>query len=135
MVKVFFAGIAIFVLVVIGAFSAVFTPLLTGVNRNLGGNPKMPFHSPIPQPVIGAIHDAVGQATPSVLLTGVIALVALLIVYTAGSLVRHSLKRWKNRRRQEAELRWRARVMIEREQQAQSASAGAADAEFDALWE
>lgn len=134
MVKVFFAGIAIFVLVVVGAFSAVFSPLLAGVNRNLGGSPKMPFHSPIPQPVIGAIHDAMGQATPSVWLTGVIGLVALLIVYTVGSLIGHGVKRWKTHRHQEAELRWRARVMVEREQQAQ-ASASAKDAELEALWE
>lgn len=134
MVKLFFFGIGIFVLVVVGAFSAFFTPLLAGVDRNLGGSPRMPFHSPVPQPVVGAIHNALGQATPPVLLIGAMGLAALLLVYTIGSLVAVGVKRWQERQKRHAELRFRARITIEREQQAQATTA-TPETEFEALWE
>src|SRR5437868_7088108 len=50
MVKLFFIGTGIFILAVVGAFAALFTPWLAGVDRNLGGPARSPFHSPVPQP-------------------------------------------------------------------------------------
>jgi len=132
MVKLFFVGIAIVILVVVGAFAAVFTPLLAGVDRNLGGSPRMPFHSPVPQPAVDTFHGLLAQATPSVWLTGVLGLLALLLVYSVGNLVAHLARRWKQHRKQNAELRWRAQVMAAREQAAASAEAAAT---YEALWE
>src|SRR5207245_1347898 len=56
MVKLFFIGIGLVILAVVGAFAAVLTPLLDGVNHNLGGPPRSPFHSPIPQPWVDTVH-------------------------------------------------------------------------------
>lgn len=132
MVKLFFVGIGIFILVVVGAFAAVFTPLLAGVDRNLGGPPQSPFHSPVPQPWIDTAHGWLGQATPSVWLTAALGLLALLLVYTVGALVTHLVRRWKVHRKRDAELRWRARVMAAREQESASAES---KAECETIWE
>jgi hypothetical protein len=132
MVKLFFAGVVIVVMVVVGAFAALLTPILAGVNRNLGGPPQSPFHLPIPQPWIATVHGWLGQATPSVWLTAVLGLMALLLVYAVGGLVAHRVRRWKGHRKRDAELRWQARAMAAREQEAASA---AAKAELETIWE
>ena len=132
MVKLFFVGVGIVILVVVGAFAALFTPLLAGVNRNLGGSPPNPFHVPIPQPWVATVHGWLGQATPSVWLTAVLGVLALLLVYTVGGLVVQLGRRWKLHRKRNAELRWRARAMAAREQEAASA---AAKAELETIWE
>ena len=62
MVKLFFIGIGLVILAVVGAFAAVLTPLLDGVNHNLGGPPRSPFHSPIPQPWVDTAHGWLAQA-------------------------------------------------------------------------
>ena len=131
MVKLFFVGTGVFVLAVVGAFAAVFTPLLAGVNRNLGGPPQSPFHSPIPQPWVNAAHGWLAQLTPSVWLVVALALVALLLVYTLGDLVAHLAKQWTEQRKRHAELRWRERVMAAREQARTPDANTAADV---ALW-
>ena len=131
MVKLFFVGVGIVILVVVGAFAALFTPLLAGVNRNLGGSPPNPFHVPIPQSWIATVHGWLGQATPSVWLTAVLGVVALLLAYTVGGLVAHLGRRWKVHRKRNAELRRRARAMAAREQEAASA---AAKAELETIW-
>lgn len=133
MVKIFFAGIAIIVLVVVGAFAAVFGPLMTGVDRNLGGNPKMPFHSPVPQPVADAIRSLFGHVTPSLALTVVIALVALLLIYTVGALVGHSVRRWRERRDQLADLRRRGRPMGGKNAPS-TVQPTTSKAEFESMW-
>ena len=132
MVKLFFAGVVIVVLVVIGAFAAVVTPLMAGIDRNLGGSPQSPFQLPIPQPWIATVHGWLGQATPSVWLTAVLGLLALLLVYAVGAPVAHLVRRWKEHRKRDAELRWRARAMAAREQEAASA---AAKAGLETIWE
>ena len=132
MVKLFFIGIGVFVLLVVGAFAAVFTPLLRGVNSNLGGSPKSLFHSPIPQPWVDTVHGWLGQATPSVWLTAVLGVLALLLVYIVGALAAHLVRRWKEHRKRVAQLRWRAWVMAAREQ---ASTSGEARAEYEALWE
>lgn len=132
MVKLFFAGVAVFIFVVVGAFAALFTPLMTGVDRNLGGSPKSPFHSPVPQPVADAITGLLGQATPSVLLIGALGIAALLCIYTVGALVSHVVKRSKARRAQMEELRMQGRIMAAREQEA---NASTRKTEFEAMWE
>ena len=131
MVKLFFVGIGIFVLVVVGAFAALFTPLLSGVNRNLGGPPRSPFHSPVPQPWVDTTHGWLAQATPSVWLTAVLGLLALLLVYTVGAFVTHLARRWKERRKRYAELRWRARVMAAREHESEATES---KAEYETVW-
>src|SRR5437899_12599367 len=98
MVKLFFIGIGIFLLVVVGAFAAVFTPLLGGVNRNLGGSPRLPFQAPVPQPAVDAVHGWLGQATPSVWLAVVLGLLALLLVYMVGAFLAHVARRVPERR-------------------------------------
>jgi ABC-type Fe3+ transport system permease subunit len=132
MVKLFFVGVGIVILVVVGAFAAVFTPLLVGVNHNLGGSPPNPIHVPIPQPWVATVRGWLGQATPSVWLTVVLGILALLLVYAVGTLASHLVRRWKERRKRDAELRWRARAMAAREQEAASA---AAKAELESIWE
>lgn len=132
MVKLFFAGVAVFIFVVVGAFAALFTPLMTGVDRNLGGSPQSPFHSPLPQPVADAISGLLGQATPPVLLIGALGIAALLCVYTLGALVAHVVRRTKARRAHMAELRAQGRIMAAREQQA---NATGPKVDFEALWE
>ena len=132
MVKLFFVGVGIVILVVIGAFAALFTPLLAGVNRNLGGSPPNPFHVPIPQPWVATVHGWLGQATPSAWLTAVLGVLALLLVYAVGGLVAHLGRRWKVHRQRNAELRQRARAMAAR---AQDASSAAANAELETIWE
>src|SRR2546429_5187682 len=132
MVKLFFIGIGVFVLLVVGAFAAVFTPLLRGVNSNLGGSPKSPFHSPIPQPWVATVHGWLGQATPTVWLYAVLGLLALLLVYMVGALVAYLVRQWKARRARQAELRWQAKVTAAREHEAASAQA---KAEYQAVWE
>jgi hypothetical protein len=132
MVKLFFVGIGIVILVVVGAFAALFTPLLAGVNRNLGGSPPNPLHVPIPQPWIATVQGWLGQATPSVWLTAVLGVLALLLVYAVGALTAHLVRRWKVYRTRNAELRRRARAMAAREQEAASA---AAKAELETIWQ
>ena len=132
MVKLFFVGVGIVILVVVGAFAAVLTPLLAGINHNLGGSPPNPFHVPIPQPWIATVHGWLGQATPSVWLTAVLGVLALLLVYIVGALAAHLVRRWKEHRKRNAELRWRARAMAAREQESASA---AAKAQVETLWE
>jgi hypothetical protein len=132
MVKLFFVGVGIVILVVVGAFAALFTPLLAGVNRNLGGSPPNPLHVPIPQPWIATVHGWLGQATPSVWLTAVLGVLALLLVYAVGALASHLIRRWKVHRKRNAELRRRARAMAAREQEAASA---AAKAELETIWQ
>jgi hypothetical protein len=132
MVKLFFVGVGLVILVVVGAFAAVLTPLLAGINHNLGGSPPNPFHVPIPQPWIATVHGWLGQATPSVWLTAVLGVLALLLVYVVGGLVAHLGRRWKVHRKRNAELRRRARAMAAGEQEATSA---AAKAEIEAIWE
>lgn len=112
MVKLFFGGIAVFTLIIVGAFATIFGPLMAGVDRNLGGSPKMPFHSPVPQPVVAAIGHALGQLTPSLWLTVVVAAAALLLLYTIGATIGHSVGRWKKRRAVLAELRLRGRLGV-----------------------
>src|SRR5437763_541278 len=116
MVKLFFIGIGIFLLVVVGAFAAVFTPLLGGVNRNLGGGPRMPFNSPVPQPAVDTVHGWIGQATPSIWLAVVLGLLALLFVYMVGAFVAHLARRWTEHRKLAAEARHRALMLAAREQ-------------------
>ena len=131
MVKLFFVGVGIVIVVVVGAFAALFTPLLAGVNRNLGGSPQMPFHSPVPSSATSTVHGWLDLATPSVWLTAVLGVLALLLVYAVGTLVAHLVRRWKQRRKRNAELRRRARAMAAREQEAASA---AAKAELETIW-
>jgi ABC-type Fe3+ transport system permease subunit len=131
MVKLFFVGVVIVVLLVVGAFAAVLTPLMVGVNHNLGGSPPNPFHLPIPQPWIATVHGVLAQATPSVWLTAVLGLLALLLVYAVGGLVAHLVRRWNEHRKRDAELRWQARAMSAREQESASAES---TAELETIW-
>jgi hypothetical protein len=128
MVKLFFVGIGIFILAVVGASAAVFTPLLAGVDGDLGGSPRLPFQSPVPQPAVDTVHGWLAQVTPSVWLAAVLGLVALLLASTVGTLVAQLVRRWKEHRTRAAELRWRAGVMAAREQVATSTAA------YEALW-
>ena len=132
MVKLFFVGVGIVILMVVGAFAAVLTPLLAGVNRNLGGPPQTPFQSPVPHSWVATVDGWLGQATPSEWLYVVLGLLALLLMYAVGTLVAHLVRRWKEHRKRDAELRWRARAMAAREQEAASA---AAKAELETIWE
>ena len=132
MVKLFFVVVGIVILLVVGAFAAVFTPLLAGVNRNLGGPPQMPFQSPVPHSWVTTVDGWLGQATPSEWLYVVLGLLALLLVYVVGALVARLVRWWKERRKRDAELRWRARVAAAREQGSASA---ASEADFETSWE
>ena len=132
MVKIYFAGITVFVLAVVGAFSAVLGPLIAGADRNLWGSPPMPFHSPVPQPVASFISHTASQTTPQILLTGIIALVALLAVYTVGVFVGQMARRYSARRRMWSELRWRGRVAAAVRKGTNPAPRS--DAELDILW-
>ncbi len=132
MVKLFLVVASVFTLAVVGVFAMVFGPLIAGAKGNLGGNPTAPFHSPIPQPVADFFHSVAAQTTPSVLLTGILGIVALLAVYTMGTLVAHAIKRWKGRRRKWAELRWRGRVSATLRKTTPSSVRG--KAEFESMW-
>ncbi len=139
MVKLFFGGVAVFVFVVVGAFAALFTPLMGGVDRNLGGSPKSPFHSPVPQPVVDTVNGLLGRATPPVLLIGALAIAALLCVYTIGALASQMLRSSRERRARLAELRAQGRIMAAREQAAQESTHHAetplSTTELEAMWE
>lgn len=139
MVKLFFAGIAVCIFVVVGGFAALFTPLMGGVNRNLGGSPQSPFHSPIPQPVADAVTNLFGQATPSVLLIGALGISALLCIYTIGALVSQMARRAKERRARLDELRAQGRITAARAQEVnapvQSSNGPISPSEFETIWE
>ncbi len=132
MVKLFFVVVSIFTLAVVGVFATVLGPLITGARGNLGGNPTAPFHSPIPQPVADLFGRTAAQTTPSVLLIGIIGIVALLGVYTMGTLVAHVIRRWKGRRQKWAELRWRGRVSAALRKTTPSSTR--TKAEFESMW-
>jgi hypothetical protein len=132
MVKLFFVGVGIVILIVVGAFAAVLTPLLAGVNGNLGGSPQSPIHSPVPPSWVATVDGWLGQATPSEWLYVVLGLLALLLVYVVGALVARLVRWWKERRKRDAELRRRARVTAAREQGSASA---ASEADFETSWE
>lgn len=132
MVKGFLVIATVVTLAVVGVFSIVFGPLIAGARGNLGGNPTTPFHSPIPQPVADLFHSAAAQTTPSVLLTGVLAIVGLLVIYTLGTLVAHAIRRWRGRRRRFAELRWRGRVSAALRKN--TPSSARSKAEFESMW-
>ena len=132
MVKLFLVVVSVFTLAVVGVFATVFGPLIAGAKGNLGGNPTSPFHLPIPQPVADLFSSAAAQTTPSVLLTGILAIVALLAIYTIGTLVAHAIKRWKGRRQKWAELRWRGRVSAALRKT--TSSSARSKAEFESMW-
>jgi len=128
MVKVFLVSATIVVLAVVGVFAAIFGPLVSGVGRNLGGGAPSVFQAPVPQPFVSAWNDAASQTTPSVLLTGVVGIIALLVIYTIGTLAARALQRGQRRRRLWTELRWRGRVAVARE------SRSAPRSEFESMW-
>jgi len=132
MVKLFLVAAAIVTLAAVGVFTAVFGPLMAGANHNLGGNPTTPFHSPLPQPVVTLFNNTAAQTTPSVLLIGIIAIVALLSVYTIGTFIAHGIRRWKGRRQRWAELRWRGRVSASLRKS--TPTAAHSKAEFESMW-
>lgn len=138
MAKLFFIGMAIFAFVVMGAFSALFSPLMVGVDRNLGGQPRMPFQTHLPAPVVSAMHNAAAQMTPQLMLTAALGLAALLIVYAIGALCGHYVGLFARYRRRWAEARWRARASAARHQQVAAAqtapSVAASQTKLDALW-
>lgn len=134
MVKIYFAGIAVFVLAVVGVFSTVLGPLVAGADRNLGGDPTMPFHSPVPQPVAAFIGHTVSLTTPDVLLTGIIGLIALLAVYTIGTFAAQLIRRHRAHRRAWAELRWRGRVAAAVRKGPTPSSTVQSTAEFESMW-
>jgi hypothetical protein len=139
MVRRFFTNIGLFILVVVGAFAVVFTPLLGGVDRNLGGSLHLPLHSPILQQVVDVIDGWLAQRTPSLWLAAVLALVALLLVYaiadqlvyTIADLAAHLVHGRAERRQRKAELHWRTQVMAAGEQ---PSALPASTAEYEALW-
>ena len=140
MTKLFFLGIAIFALIVTGVFSAVMAPLMLGVNHNLGGSPQSPFHATVPGPVTSTAHGLLAQATPQVILTGLLGLAALLLIYSIGNFIRHGFLRHDKTRALRADQRRRARVTASRQypeqsEQSVAISAAASQAEIDALWE
>ena len=112
MVKLFFGGIAVFTLLIVGAFATIFGPMMAGIDRNLGGSPKMPFHSPVPQPVAAAIGNAIGHLTPSLWLVVVAGVASLLLIYTFGAMIGYSVSRLKKRRAELDELRLRGRLGV-----------------------
>jgi hypothetical protein len=132
MVKLFFVVAGVVTLALIGVFTMIFGPLIAGAKGNLGGNPTAPFHSPFPQPVADLFASAAAQTTPSVLLTGLLAIVGLLAVYTMGTLVAHLVRRWKRHRQKWAELRWRGRVSAALRKT--TPSSARSKAEFESMW-
>ncbi len=132
MVKLFIGVVAVFTLTVVGVFAMVLGPLVSGARSNLGGNLTAPFHSPLPQPVVDLFKSAAAQTTPAVLLTGVLAIVALLVIYTLGTIVAHAIRRWRARRRKWAELRWRGRVSAALRRS--TPSSARSNAEFESMW-
>ena len=66
MVKPFFFGIGVFIRAVVSTSAALFTPLLAGVDRNLGGSPRLPFRSPLAQPAVDAVHSRLARVKSSV---------------------------------------------------------------------
>ncbi len=132
MVKLFLGAAAIFTLAAAGVFTAVFGPMIAGANRNLGGSPTTPFHSPLPQPIVTLFTNTAAQTTPSILLIGIIAIIALLAVYTIGTFIGHGIRRWKGRRQRWAELRWRGRVSAALRKS--TPTAARSKAEFESMW-
>ena len=141
MVKRFLIGFGLFILAVVGAFAVMFTPLLNGVDRNLGGSPQLPFHSPIPPHVVDVVDGWLAQRTPSVWLAVdvLLGLVALLLVYaiaellvcTMADLAAYLVHGRAERRKRKGERRWRTQVMAARERTTLLASS---TAEYEALW-
>ncbi len=132
MVKLFVVVVTVFTLTVVGVFTMVLGPLVAGARGNLGGNPTAPFHSPLPQPVVDLFKSAAAQTTPAVLLTGVLAIVSLLVIYTLGTIIAHIIRRWRGHRREWAELRWRGRVSVALRRSTPSSPRG--NAEFESMW-
>jgi hypothetical protein len=92
MVKLFFIGIGV-VVVVVGAGSARLGLLLGGVARDLGGSPRLPFQSPIPQPAVDTVHGWLTQITPTMWLALVLGVMALLLLSTLGTLAAQLVRR------------------------------------------
>ena len=134
MVKLLFAGIVIFALLVVGAFAAIFSPIWSGAVKNLGGQPTLPFTSPVPQPVMDAVHLVWKQATPEMVATILYGIIALLIVYTFGNMISYTVRRWKGRQALWIELRRRARVTAARQAKVESSQATQKKTEFESMW-
>ncbi len=113
MVKLFFAGLCGVVLLAIGAVSAAFSPMWAGVTQNLGGQPQSPFH--VPQPIVDALYQVFGAATPQVMLYGSLSLSLLLLTYTFATIFAVTVKRYKDKQQMRAELAQRGRMSAARE--------------------
>ncbi len=138
MVRLFFAGLSVFVLVVVGVFSAVLTPLMAGISNNLGGSPHMPVHSPIPQPVLDMVSGLTAHVTPALVYTATLGVAALLAIYTVGACIGYHLNRHDAKRRRWSELRFRARMIAARHQRSAPVVVPTAEAEraseIENLW-
>lgn len=131
MVKLFFAGMVIFTLIVVGAVSAVFGPLLIGINSNLG-QPRSPFTNPVPQPVMDWLTRTVGATNAEMVLWGVAGVTTLLVVYTLGTFGAQLVSRQRRRRAMLRDLKWRGRVSAARES---ASPTPRAKAEFESMWD
>src|SRR5205823_9000930 len=108
--------------------ASLFASLLAGINDHLAGSPRLPFHSPLAQPVVVSVRSWLARVTSSVSRAAVLGLVALLLASTVGTLVAPRVGRWMERRKRTAERDWRACVMAGR------AQVPASMAEYEALW-
>ncbi len=136
MVKLFFAGLCGVVLLAVGAVSAAFSPMWTGVTQNLGGQPQSPFH--VPQPIVDALYKVFGAATPQVMLYGSLSLSALLLTYTFATVLAVIVKRHRDKQEMLAELARRGRMSAAREAHKPASTETNKDsvkAELKSLWE
>jgi hypothetical protein len=126
MTKLFLIVIAIITLVAVGAFAAVVNPLMGGVTQNLGGPPKSPFHSPVPQSFVDAVLSPIQHASFTTWLIVACAVGALMLLHSLNSLLGQRLNVAKEEQARTVELRRRARMALARQRQQAEGASGAA---------
>jgi hypothetical protein len=125
MTKLFLIVIGIITLVAVGAFAAVVNPLMDGVTQNLGGPPRSPFHSPVPQSFVDAVLSPIQHASLTTWLIVACAVGVLMLLHSLNSLLGQRLNVAKEEQARDAELRRRARMAMARQRQQSEGTSGA----------
>lgn len=131
MTRLFLIVVGIVTLAAVGAFAAVVNPLMGGVTQNLGGPPKSPFHSPVPQSFVDTLLSPIQHAGLTTWLIIACAIGVLMLLRSLNVLLGQRLNVAKEERARTSELRRRARMALARQRQQAKGTSGVAAAPPD----